>query len=710
LCLVGIDLDALNERLDGESDEASMFRRKQRARKVVAVAREHGAYVEASPSRGGIHIIGRAYPLVKGIHRDHVEIYTRGRYFTLTTRGASGGLADIGGLVADLIAEIAPGGAKTAAGGPAWTTDRTGKRKWDDLTPNIQSTVDSWLTTKADGTPQDREARKKLWEGDLAAHGGDHSAADLSLVSQLVRRGLADDEVDLAMRASGLYRPKWDERRGSTTYGGLTVAKALESASQGGQSGGGSPGSGAAPGGNGSAGHGAGTPAGAAARRVMGIALSTLPPIIPEAQAPGLLNCLIFKAASFGAGPAFGRFDSDGSVNHLRPEDLSVLLSGHFVETPAGQGAPRLVPADVWWKRSGSKTVYDRVLYDPEGKRALPGERILNTWRGFAVTPAQGSWRKMRWHIWALLCGRNRPAFKYLFRWLAHAVQHPGSNPEVMVVLRSDNEGVGKSSLGQWILRMFGPHGHEATSYRQVFGEFSDALIDRSFILLEEAIFPGDHKAAETLRALITANRLHINPKGRTPYDVPNFLHIVMTTNGEWAVPAGADARRFLVLNVTEKRPRSYFDELWAEAENGGIAAMLHDLLRIDLCGFNPRDVPATVALMEQQRRSADDITQWITDAVLNGTLFPYGRGGACGTTDGFGTICTTTDLFTAYRNWALVQGYRRLRTAREFGRALGAMGLTRSAGNNPPKWLIPDAATLQRAADRRAGIRTPVR
>jgi hypothetical protein len=157
-----------------------------------------------------------------------------------------------------------------------------------------------------------------------------------------------------------------------------------------------------------------------------------------------------------GGSPAFGRFNRDGSVTYVKPSDLPVLLSGHFVQVPDGKGSTKYISAAVWWTQSERKLVLDRLLYDPEDTRAVPGERVLNAWQGFAIQPVKGRCRKLWWHLWAILCGRDRHAFKYLVRWLAHAVQHPGTNPEAMVVLRSDAEGVGKSSLGQWMLGIFG--------------------------------------------------------------------------------------------------------------------------------------------------------------------------------------------------------------------------------------------------------------
>ena len=261
--------------------------------------------------------------------------------------------------------------------------------------------------------------------------------------------------------------------------------------------------------------------------------------------------------------------------------------------------------------------MFDAIRYDPECRHSQPGEISLNTWRGLALQPVKGSWRKMRRHIWKVLCGGDHKAFKYLLRWMAHLVQRPGTNPEVMVVLRSDREGVGKSSLGQWLLRILGPHGREMANTEQVFGDFNDALAGVSFVLLEEPVFPGNHKAAEMLRAMLTAKTLRINPKGRPAYDIPHSVHFMMTTNGDWAIPAGADARRFLMLDASGAalNRRSYFDDLLGGSPGRGIEEMSRLAVRRPQA-VHIRTVPATSALVEQQRRSADDITQWTTDVM----------------------------------------------------------------------------------------------
>lgn len=70
---------------------------------------------------------------------------------------------------------------------------------------------------------------QRLWNGDTSMYGGDHSSADLALCRYLAYYTNGDyHTVDSMFRQSGLYRKKWDEKRGNTTYGGLTINKVFE--------------------------------------------------------------------------------------------------------------------------------------------------------------------------------------------------------------------------------------------------------------------------------------------------------------------------------------------------------------------------------------------------------------------------------------------------------------------------------------------------
>ncbi len=99
-------------------------------------------------------------------------------------------------------------------------------RATDDMLPNNVLDVVKDLREPNDILAVTQGPWCDVFSGDSSYHGNDASAADFALVGHLKARGLSPIEIELAMRASGRYRQKWDERRGSTTWLEYTINKA----------------------------------------------------------------------------------------------------------------------------------------------------------------------------------------------------------------------------------------------------------------------------------------------------------------------------------------------------------------------------------------------------------------------------------------------------------------------------------------------------
>jgi hypothetical protein len=171
---------------------------------------------------------------------------------------------------------------------------------------------------------------------------------------------------------------------------------------------------------------------------------------------------------------------------------------------------------------------------------------------------------------------------------------------------------------------MFGQHALAVSSPRAVTGQFNAHLRDLVFLLANEAFFAGDRASVSTLKALITDETLFLEQKGIDAVEVPNFLHILMTTNAGWAVPVALDDRRFVVLDVASTRvgDRDYFRELHAAVnDDGAIAAMLDDLLHHRLDGFEVRDIPATAARRDQMVQSLEGEQAWLFYVLALGSV-----------------------------------------------------------------------------------------
>lgn len=216
--LVGIDLDDCLT--DGQLSEF--------ARGVVQ--RFHGTYAEVSPSGRGLKLWVRGEVPVapdetgRKIPKRGLEVYCRGRYFTVTGRRwvdeSSGRHADsepavvnFGEAVAEWFREMFP--EKSAA-----VAVETRKVQPAFLPHDVNEIVQRASQAK------NGEKFRQLFDGDLSGYSDDHSSADQALCNLLAFWcGRDAGLMDQVFRASGLMRKKWER----ADYRESTIAKAIES-------------------------------------------------------------------------------------------------------------------------------------------------------------------------------------------------------------------------------------------------------------------------------------------------------------------------------------------------------------------------------------------------------------------------------------------------------------------------------------------------
>jgi len=279
------------------------------------------------------------------------------------------------------------------------------------------------------------------------------------------------------------------------------------------------------------------------------------------------------------------------------------------------------LPLGTAWLKSPARRTYGQVgTWAPP--RVAP-ERSLNMWTGFAVQPKQGNWSLMREHIRSIIADGIPTLDEYIVRWVAWMFQNPGLRAEAVVALRS-TEGTGKGIFGNALGAIVGKtHSLHFSDPEDFLGKFNASLGSAVFVFADECMWPG-HKALEgRFKRMITEPTIKIEGKGTNAYQADNCMHMLMSTNGTWVVPAGKDARRFVVTNVSEKRvgDKSYFHALTDETQNGGLEAMLFDLLGMPLHGWHPREIVDSAALREQKELSLDLQDRWIKALLDEGVL-----------------------------------------------------------------------------------------
>ena len=70
-----------------------------------------------------------------------------------------------------------------------------------------------------------------------------------------------------------------------------------------------------------------------------------------------------------------------------------------------------------------------------------------------------------------------------------------------------------------------------------------------------------------------------------------------------------------------EGERKAYFGAIEKELREGGAAAMLYDLLQMDLGDWHPREVPVTKGLMRQKKESLRGNYQWLEPLLQSGML-----------------------------------------------------------------------------------------
>lgn len=337
--------------------------------------------------------------------------------------------------------------------------------------------------------------------------------------------------------------------------------------------------------------------------------------------------------------------------------------------------------SDVWLRHPKRRQYVQGVTFDPTTTAPIPG--VLNLWEGFAVAPAPGDWSLLRAHIEDVICDGDDVRFMYLFGWMARMFQNPAEQGEVAVVMKG-GEGTGKGTLAKVLMRLVGHHGLAIANGKHLVGNFNAHLRDVIFLFADEALFAGDRAHVGALKSLITEPYLTIEAKHQNAIQAPNFLHVMMASNEAWVVPASQDARRFFVLEVSEKvkGDHNYFARIWAQMEAGGFAAMLHDLLAMDLTTFNVRAVPTTEGLQRQKKLSLPTTEAWWLDCLQRGYVYRSKLGLEEMFSLWHPTISTEL-LFASYIEFAKSRNERRILSREDLGRFFVSIGATAKRWRN---------------------------
>ncbi|HVK56426.1 MAG TPA: DUF5906 domain-containing protein [Burkholderiales bacterium] len=304
-------------------------------------------------------------------------------------------------------------------------------------------------------------------------------------------------------------------------------------------------------------------------------------------------------------------------------------------ETAEVKRKERKVSQGAAWYGSTYRRYYDGVLFGP-GRNF--GERYLNLWQGFAVEPTDNpdGWSTLKHHLLHHVAGGDADSYDYLLNWLASAVQHL-DRPIGTALILLGKKGSGKSIVTDFLARLFGRHAFITSRLDDVLGKFNDRLEFTSLLGLEEAVAPGNRSADGILKDLLTRKTLRLEGKFFGVWDAPNYLRVIVTSNNDHVVRADGSERRYAVFEVVNPHQADpvarhlYFGQMVEQMKDGGLGAMLHELLNRDIAEWNAEVIPETQALLRQKQFSLsnDPVQMYLHERLIDGIQITTGDAAA---------------------------------------------------------------------------------
>lgn len=260
----------------------------------------------------------------------------------------------------------------------------------------------------------------------------------------------------------------------------------------------------------------------------------------------------------------------------------------------------------AWMEHPARKTVrVSEVDFDPSGTK----EGITcNLFAGWPTTPVPGNCDKLLQLLWHM-CGNEvnqKQLYDWVLHWLAYPLQHPGAKMKTTIVIHGP-QGTGKNMFFDEYMKLYGEYGR-VLDQAALEDKFNDWASRKLFLLADEVVARTElYHLKNKLKALITGDRIRINPKQIKAYEEDNHANMVFLSNEAMPAVLEEDDRRHAVIWTPAKLAPEFYREVMAEIAAGGRAALHHYLLSLDLGAFtNGTLPPMTDAKRELIGLSAD--------------------------------------------------------------------------------------------------------
>ena len=217
------------------------------------------------------------------------------------------------------------------------------------------------------------------------------------------------------------------------------------------------------------------------------------------------------------------------------------------------------------------------LTYDPSTDARVVtssmGLSQINTYHPSPIQPVEGDYGP--WLEFMDYLVPKEDDRKKLMRWCATLIHKTGTRMAYGVLMMTEKQGTGKTTLGEAILaELVGQHNTSFPSERSIAdSDFNGWAVNKRLIVVNEIYHGHSWKAYNTLKSYVTDRHIEANIKFMATYTLPNWTHYYLSSNSKAALKIDNDDRRWLVPALTEEIwPASKFREFYAWLSGGGLS------------------------------------------------------------------------------------------------------------------------------------------